>query len=136
MKSDFYESAVLINAVLEDNQIETLINRIKDFITNNGGQITDFENWGRKRLAYPIEKSKIGYYAIFRFTAPRNILAKIERFYNLDENILRYLTIKLDKHAIEQLEKNKNQSNSIKEELTSKNEVNTEVEVKIEDNDK
>jgi len=119
MKSDFYESAVLINAVLEDNQIESLINRIKEFITNNGGQITDFENWGRKRLAYPIEKSKIGYYAIFRFTAPTNIIAKIERFYNLDENILRYLTIKLNKHALEQIEKNKTQTNTIKEEIAS-----------------
>ncbi len=119
MKSDFYESAVLINAVLEDNQIESLINRIKEFITNNGGQITDFENWGRKRLAYPIEKSKIGYYAIFRFTAPTNIIAKIERFYNLDENILRYLTIKLNKHALEQIEKNKTQTNTVKEEIAS-----------------
>lgn len=135
MKSDVYESAVLINAVLEDNQIESLINRIKDFITNNGGLITDFENWGRKRLAYPIEKNKIGYYAIFRFTAPTNILSKIERFYNLDENILRYLTIKLDKYAIEHLEKIKTQSNPVKEEISSVNEVQTEEKIKNEDND-
>jgi len=119
MKSDFYESAVLINAVLEDSQIESLINRIKEFIINNGGQITDFENWGRKRLAYPIKKSKIGYYAIFRFIAPTNVIAKIERFYNLDENILRYLTIKLNKHALEQIEKNKTQTNTVKEEIAS-----------------
>ncbi len=136
MKSDFYESAVLINAALEDNQIESIINRIKDYITNNGGQVTDFENWGRKRLAYPIEKSKIGYYAIFRFTAPTNIIVKIERFYNLDENILRYLTIKLNKYALEQIEKNKSQLNSVKEEITSTVQSNVEVEINNEDNDK
>jgi small subunit ribosomal protein S6 len=136
MKSDFYESAVLINAVLEDSQIESLINRIKEFITNNGGQITDFENWGRKRLAYPIEKSKIGYYAIFRFTAPTNIIAKIERFYNLDENILRYLTIKLNKHALEQIEKNKTQTNTVKEEVASLIDNQIEASVNNKDIDK
>ncbi len=136
MKSDFYESAVLINAVLEDTQIESLINRIKEFITNNGGQITDFENWGRKRLAYPIQKSKIGYYVILRFTAPTNIIAKIERFYNLDENILRYLTIKLNKHALEQIEKNKAQQNSVKEEIASISDKQVEVVINNEDNDK
>jgi small subunit ribosomal protein S6 len=136
MKSDVYESAVLINAVLEDTQIDSLINRIKEFITNNGGQITDFENWGRKRLAYPIEKSKIGYYAIFRFTAKTNIIAKIERFYNLDENILRYLTIKLNKHALEQIEKNKAQQNSVKEEVASIVDNQVEAELNNEDNDK
>lgn len=136
MKTDVYESAVLINAVLEDTQIDSLINRIKEFITNNGGQITDFENWGRKRLAYPIEKSKIGYYAIFRFTAPTNIIAKVERFYNLDENILRYLTIKLNKHALEQLDKNKAQQNSVKEEVASISVNQVEVEINNEDNDK
>lgn len=136
MKSDFYESAVLINAVLEDNQIESLINRIKEFITNNGGQITDFENWGRKRLAYPIQKNKIGYYVILRFKAPTNVIAKIERFYNLDENILRYLTIKLNKHALEQIEKNKAQQNSVKEEIASISDKQVEVVINNEDNDK
>lgn len=135
MKTNVYESAVVINATLEDAQIDSLINKIKEFITNNGGQITDFENWGRKRLAYPIEKNKIGYYAIFRFTAPTNILAKIERFYNLDESILRYLTIKLNKHAIEQIEKNKLQANSMKEETASVSENNSEAELNNEESD-
>lgn len=139
MKSGVYESAILINAALEDNQIESVINRVKEFITTNGGQIRDFENWGRKRLAYPVEKSKIGYYAIFRFDAPGSIVSKLERFYNLDEHILRYLTIKLSKEALEQIEKNKSQSVSIKEESISDPEVNLQVEEEeeeIEDNDK
>ncbi len=138
MKSGVYESAILINAALEDNQIENVINRVKEFITTNGGQIRDFENWGRKRLAYPVEKSKIGYYAIFRFEAPGSIVSKLERFYNLDEHILRYLTIKLSKEALEQIEKNKTQSVSIKEDSISETEVNLQVEEseeEIEDND-
>jgi small subunit ribosomal protein S6 len=135
MKNFIYESAVIINAALEDNQIESEINRLKEFITNNGGQIFDFENWGRKRLAYPIQKNKIGYYAIFRFNAQPTLLAKLERFYNLNENIIRYLTIKLNKIALEQIESNKTQNNTSKEEAVSKFENQIEAELKNQDND-
>jgi small subunit ribosomal protein S6 len=116
MKTGVYESAVLINAALDDQQIELILTRIKDFINNNGGQIREVDNWGRKRLAYPVEKSKIGYYVIYRFDAPGDIIAKLERIYSLDEQILRYLTLKLDNDALEQLEKNKSLSIVLKEE--------------------
>lgn len=107
MRINVYESAVMINAALDDELIDSIIARIKETIINNGGEIREIENWGRKRLAYMVKKSKIGYYAIFRFTAPSKIIAKLERFFSLDEQILRYLTIKLDDEAIEYLEKNK-----------------------------
>ena len=107
MRTNVYESAVMINAALDDELIDSIISRIKETIINNGGEIREIENWGRKRLAYMVKKSKIGYYAIFRFTAPSKIVAKLERFFSLDEQILRYLTIKLDGDAVEYLEKNK-----------------------------
>jgi len=107
MRTNVYESAVMINAALDDELIDSIISRIKETIINNGGEIREIENWGRKRLAYMVKKSKIGYYAIFRFTAPSKIVAKLERFFSLDEQILRYLTIKLDGEAVEYLEKNK-----------------------------
>jgi small subunit ribosomal protein S6 len=107
MKSNVYESAVLINAGLEDNQIELILNRIKETISNNGGEIREIENWGRKRLAYVVQKNKLGYYAIFRFDSPPDLISKLERFYQLDENIVRYLTIKLSSDALEQIEKDK-----------------------------
>ena len=107
MKNNVYESAVLINAALDDEQIEAIIERIKETILNNGGEIREIENWGRKRLAYTVKKSKIGYYVILRFSAPTNLVSKLERFYSLDEYILRYLTIQLDTDALDQLERNK-----------------------------
>lgn len=110
MKNNVYESAVIINAALDDEQIEAIISRIKDTIVNNGGEIREIENWGRKRLAYMVKKSKIGYYAIFRFNAPSSIVAKLERSYILDEQILRYLTILLDNDAVEHLEKQKSET--------------------------
>jgi small subunit ribosomal protein S6 len=110
MKNNVYESAVLINAALDDEQINNLITRIKETIVNNGGEIREVENWGRKRLAYMVKKSKIGYYIIFRFDAPSSLVSKLERFYTLDEYILRFLTILLDNDALQQLEKNKKQA--------------------------
>lgn len=119
MRTAVYESAVLINAALDDQQIDSILFKIKDLITNNGGQIRDLDNWGRKRLAYPVEKSKIGYYAIFRFDAPSDIVAKLERIYTLDEQILRFVTLKLSSDALEQLEKNKALSSTVKDEAVS-----------------
>jgi small subunit ribosomal protein S6 len=107
MKNNVYESAVLINAALDDEQIDGIIANIKETISNNAGEIREIENWGRKRLAYMVKKSKIGYYVIFRFDAPSTIISKLERFYSLDEYVLRFLIIRLDKDALEQLEKNK-----------------------------
>lgn len=107
MSNKVYESAVLINAGLEDNQIELILNRIKETISSNGGEIREIENWGRKRLAYVVKKNKLGYYAIFRFDSPPELISKLERFYQLDENILRYLTITLSADALEQIQKDR-----------------------------
>jgi small subunit ribosomal protein S6 len=130
MRTGVYESAVLINATLDDQQIELILSRIKDFITNNGGQIRDIENWGRKRLAYPVAKNKIGYYVIYRFDAPGDIVAKLERTYSLDEQILRYITLSLNNDALEQLEKNKTLSSTLKEEVIAETvKVSTDTEI-------
>jgi small subunit ribosomal protein S6 len=112
MTERIYESAVLLNAALEDEQIQSLISRIKEIITANGGEIREIEDWGRKRLAYMVNKNKIGYYAIFRFNVLPDLISKLERFYKLDESVLRYLTIKLSKGALEQMEINKSKSSA------------------------
>ncbi len=130
-----YESAVIINAALDDPQIESVISQIKDTIINNGGEIREIENWGRKRLAYMIKKSKVGYYIIIRFNATPNLISKLERSYQLDEHILRYLTVKLDADALEQIEKSK--SLSIEEpELPAEVVPNPILELKDEDESK
>jgi small subunit ribosomal protein S6 len=123
MSNRVYESAVLINAALEDEQIQSIISHIKEIIINSGGEIQDVEDWGRKRLAYMVKKSKIGYYAIFRFNAPPNIITKLERYYKLDESILRFLTISLSSNALEQIEKNRTKSET-------ETDTKTEAEVK------
>lgn len=140
MKKNVYDTTVLINAALDDTQIETIISRIKDFIISNNGEIREFENWGRKRLAYMVNKSKIGYYAVFRFDAPSDIVSKLDRLYSLDEQVLRFLTVKLNKDALEQIEKNKVQSVQAEEPVTPQVEADSSnsenKEPIIEDDDK
>jgi small subunit ribosomal protein S6 len=116
MKTQVYESAVLINASLEDEQIGNITNRIKETITSNGGEVQEIEDWGRKRLAYVVKKSKIGYYLIFRYNSSPDIVSKLERLFQLDESVLRYLTLKLSKDALEQIEQSKIQAAALQEE--------------------
>ena len=119
MNNRVYESAILINAALEDETIKSLIEKVKETITSNGGEILEIEDWGRKRLAYQVKKSKIGYYSIFRFNSLPDLIPKLERFYQLDESILRYLTITLSKEALEQIEIDKTYQTPAVEEAPS-----------------
>lgn len=95
-----YESTIIINASLDDAQIEAAVGRVQETITKNGGTITALNKWGRKRLAYSINKKTNGFYVNIEFTAPASLIALLERSYQLDDMNLRYLTIKLDKKAI------------------------------------
>lgn len=95
-----YETTYIVNASLEDTQIETARTHIEEIITRNGGEIKAVNKWGRKRLAYTIEKKNNGFYINTEFEGPGSIVSLLERAYTLDENILRFLTIQLDKKAI------------------------------------
>ena len=115
MKQNHYESVVIINAALEDEQINTAINRIEVSIKTNGGEIEEVDQWGRKRLAYPINKSKSGFYVVFRYVSPSDSIAKIERDLRLDETVMRYLTVLLDSRALEHYAQQKNKAEKAKE---------------------
>lgn len=135
MSKNVYESAIIINAALNDEQIQSQVSRIKDAITSNNGVINEIEDWGRKRLAYPINKSKIGYYIFYRYEAQNTTAAKLERMFNLDEQILRYLTLKLDNNALEYLEQKKSEAAN-KVEENEKPDLPTEKQVDLSDDDK
>ena len=95
-----YETTFIINSYLEDAQIEAIITKVEDTINKNGGVINVFDKIGRKRLAYPIKKKNNGYYCYIVFESTPDSIAKLERVYQLEEGILRYLTIALDKKAL------------------------------------
>lgn len=95
-----YETTFIVNASLDDHQIDAVIEKAKEIITKNGGEIREFVKWGRKRFTYPIRKKNNGFYVVIEFSATGNTIAKLERHYFLDESILRYLTLVLDKRAL------------------------------------
>jgi small subunit ribosomal protein S6 len=95
-----YETTFIVNASLDDVQVDGVISRVQDTITKNGGTTSSLNKWGRKRLAYPINKRTNGFYVNIEFDAPGTLLTPLERSFQLDEMILRHLTIALDKKAI------------------------------------
>ena len=90
-----YERTFIINAALEDPDVEAVIRRVTDYIENHGGTFVEMNKWGRRRLAYPIKKKYNGYYVYMAFEAASEILPLVERFFNLEENVLRHLTLEL-----------------------------------------
>ena len=99
MNKNQYESVIILTPVLSEKQMEDAITSYRQLITENGGEITHEENWGLTKLAYPIQKKVTGFYHIYEFTAPADIVTKMELAYRRDEQVMRYMTIKLDKHA-------------------------------------
>lgn len=99
-KARLYETTFIVNASLDDTQVDAVIGRVQDVIVKNGGTATALNKWGRKRLAYSINKKTNGFYVNLEFTAPAPLLASLERAFQLDEMILRFLTIQLDQKAL------------------------------------
>ena len=77
MKKNHYESVVIINAALEDEQINSIITKIEEHLKSKEAEITETDKRGRKRLAYPIQKSKSGYYVIFRFISDTSVISGV-----------------------------------------------------------
>ena len=99
-ENKIYETTFIVNATLDDAQIDAVIEKVKDVIVKNGGEVRSLEKWGRKRLAYTVDKKNNGFYAFFELKAPGDLIAKLDRHYQLDEQVIRYLTIQLDKKAL------------------------------------
>ena len=94
-----YETVFILNPVLSDNQIEEAVKKYVSFIKTQEGKLSNQENWGLKKLAYPIENKKSGFYHLFEFAAPQATVSELEIEFRRDERVMRYLTVKLDKNA-------------------------------------
>lgn len=95
-----YETTFIVNATLDDAQIDQTIDRFGEFLTKNEAEIRTMDKWGRKRLAYPIQKKNNGFYTVCEFAAPSDIVGKLERYYHLEENIMRFLTVQLSEKML------------------------------------
>ncbi len=105
-----YETVFILNPVLSEEQIKETVKKFEDFLVSKGAEFVAKEDWGLKKLAYPIQHKKSGFYHLFEFKAPGEAIGPFELEFRRDERIMRYLTVKLDKHAIAWAEKRRNRN--------------------------
>ncbi len=94
-----YETVFIATPVLSEPQVKEAVQKFKEIITSNGGDLFHEENWGMKKLAYPIQKKSTGFYHLFEFKGEPSLMQKLEIEFRRDERIIRFMTVKLDKHA-------------------------------------
>jgi len=93
-----YEHVFLARQDISGQQAEQLVDQFKGIIEENGGSITKVENWGIRNLAYRVKKNRKAHYALMNIDAPHAAVAEMERQMRLNEDVLRYMTIRVDEH--------------------------------------
>ncbi|HLV10690.1 MAG TPA: 30S ribosomal protein S6 [Halanaerobiales bacterium] len=92
-----YETVFILEPEMEEEDREALIDRIKSIITDNKGEITQVDTWGRKKLAYEINNFKNGYYTVINFNGESETVDELERNYKIIDSVIRYLIINKEK---------------------------------------
>src|SRR5690625_1958310 len=101
-----YETVFILTLVLSDAKVKEAFKIVTDFIKEEKAEIVAKENWGMKKVAYPIQHKRNGFYHLFKFkTDNHELVSALELMYKRDERVIRYLTVKLDKHGIDWAEK-------------------------------
>ena len=95
-----YETVFILNPVLSEQQVKETVSKFEDFLTSRGAKMVSKEDWGLKKMAYEIQHKKSGFYHLFQFEAPADILIGFETEFRRDERVMRFLTVSLDKHAV------------------------------------
>ena len=109
-----YELTVLLHPDLEMD-LDAPLKKVRKIITDNGGEITKEDNWGKRKLAYPIKKENFAVYVCFSLKLPSEAVAKISNTFNITDEALRYLLVMLDektKAKIKEAESNKDEESS------------------------
>ncbi|MDR2475042.1 MAG: 30S ribosomal protein S6 [Bacteroidales bacterium] len=110
-----YETVFILTPVLSDAQMKETVDKFKNLLLAEGAEILNDENWGLRKLAYPIQKKSTGFYQLLEFTAEPEVIAKLELNYRRDERVIRYLTFCMDKYAAEYAAKRRSLKSTKKE---------------------
>ncbi|RNC79429.1 MAG: 30S ribosomal protein S6 [Balneola sp.] len=108
MSKNHYELTYILNPVLEEDQFKAAIEKINKLITDNGGEIEEVDEWGLRKFAYEMDKKGNGYYVNTYFSGPAAVVAAYERFMRIEDEYMRYLTLKLDAKMLRHRELVKN----------------------------
>lgn len=113
-----YETVFIMTPVLSDEQMKETVEKFEKFLLDNKCEIVHQENWGMRKLAYPILKKSSGFYHLFEFKAEPTFVKEWEVNFKRDERILRFLTVALDKYAIQFNERRRENKNNASKEAT------------------
>ena len=91
-----YESVLIARQDLGAAQVNTLVSDLSEVIKKEGGEVVKIDNWGLKNLAYRIKKNRKGHYVLLNIVAPANAISEYERLVRLNEDVIRYMTVKVD----------------------------------------
>jgi len=100
-----YETVFIATPVLSEVQMKEAVEKYRAYLVEHGAEIVHEESWGLRKLAYPIQKKSTGFYHLFEYKAEGEIIKGIDLQYRRDERVLRFLTMKMDKHAVAYAEK-------------------------------
>ena len=95
-----YETVFILNPVLSEDQAKDTVEKFVKVLKKANATIVNNEQWGLKRMAYPINKKSTGFYNLIEFTAAPTVINTLETEYRRDESVMRFLTTVLDKHAV------------------------------------
>lgn len=107
--SSRYETVFILTPVLSDAQVKEAVTAVHDFLKKNGAKVKHSEDWGLKKLAYPIQKKSTGFYQLVEYEAQGDFISKFELEMKRDERIMRFLSVKMNKHHIDFAEKRRDQ---------------------------
>ena len=110
-----YETVFILTPVLSEEQMKEAVTKYQNFLKEKGAEIVHEEHWGLRKLAYPIQKKSTGFYHLIEYKAEGTLIAELELTFKRDERVMRFLTVKLDKHAVAYNEKKRAKA---KEEVT------------------
>src|ERR1035437_547997 len=103
-----YETVFIMTPVLSEEQMKETVEKYQKFLISKEAEIVYEDNWGLRKLAYPIQKKSTGFYHLIEFKSEPEVIREWEVTFKRDERILRFLTVSLEKHAIAYNEKKRN----------------------------
>lgn len=108
-----YETVFILTPVLSEDQTKETVKKFMAFLKNGGAKITHEENWGLKKLAYPIQKKSTGFYYLVEYEADPEFIGPLETEFIREERIMRFLTVKMDKDHLAFAEGRRDKSKKI-----------------------
>jgi small subunit ribosomal protein S6 len=95
-----YETVFILTPVLSEAQAKEAVGKFTSVLTEAGAKVLHEENWGMKKLAYPIQKKSTGFYNLLEFEAEGDVISKLDTAFRRDERVMRFLTVALNKDAV------------------------------------